>query len=89
MADILTTFQGMIDQKMEKKYPAWLDDILLVTKGTKEQNKRELIEVLSKLENAGYRVNENKMEFFKVETGLIGQKIDQNGIRPLHKTNRK
>ena len=24
-------------QKLEKKHPAWLDDILVITKGTKEQ----------------------------------------------------
>ena len=52
---------------MKNKHPAWLDDILIVTKGTKEQHKRELTEVLTKLENAGYRLNENKSEYFKYE----------------------
>ena len=67
LADIPTIFQEKIDQTLENKHPAWLDDILIVTKGTKEQHKRELTEVLTKLENAGYRLSENKSEFFKSE----------------------
>ena len=83
MADIPTIFQEKIDQTLENKHPEWIDDILVVTKGTKEQHKRELIDVLTKLENAGYRLSENKTEFFKSEIESVGHKIDQNGIRPL------
>ena len=43
----------------------------------------ELIDVLTKLENAGYRLSESKSEIFKTELEWIGHKIDQNGIRPL------
>ena len=68
---------------MGNKHPAWLDDILVVTKGTKEQHTRELVDVLTKLENAGYRLSENKTEFFKYEIEWVGNKIDQNGMRPL------
>ena len=60
-----------------------MDDIIIVTKGPKEQHKKELTEVLTRLENAGYRLSENKSEFFKSEVKWIGHKIDQNGIRPL------
>ena len=67
MADIPTIFQEKIDQTLENKHPALLDDILVVTKGTKEQHRRELIEVLTKLENAGCRLSESKTEFFKTE----------------------
>ena len=83
LADIPTIFQEKIDQTLENKHPAWLDDILVVTKGTKEQHKRELIDVLTKLENAGYRLSENKTEFFKSGVAWVGHKIDENGIRPL------
>ena len=55
----------------------------LVTKGSKEQHKKELAEVLTKLENAGYRLSENKSVLIKTEIEWIGHKIDQNGIRPL------
>ena len=36
LADIPTIFQQEIDKTLENKLPAWLDDILVVTKGTKE-----------------------------------------------------
>ena len=83
LADIPTIFQEKIDQTLENKHPAWLDDIIIVTKGPKEQHKKELTEVLTRLENAGYRLSENKSEFFKSEVEWIGHKIDQNGIGPL------
>ena len=83
LADIPTIFHEKIDQPLENKHPAWLDDIIVVTKGSKEQHKKELMDVLSNLENAGYRLSESKSEFFKTEIEWIGHEIDQNGIRPL------
>ena len=44
---------------------------------------RELIDVLTKLENAGYRLSETKSKFFKTEIEWIGHRIDHVGIRPL------
>ena len=79
LADIPTIFQEKIDQTLENKNPAWLDDIIVVTK----QHKQELIDVLTRLENAGYRLIKNKSEFFKLEIEWIDHKIDQNGFRPL------
>ena len=83
LADIPTIFQEKIDQTLENKHPAWLDDIIVVTKGSKEQHKKELIDVLTRLKNAGYKLSEIKSEFFKMEIEWIGHKIVQNGIRPL------
>ena len=83
LEDIPTIFEEKIDQTLENKYPACLDDILVVTKGTKEQHKRELTDVLKKLENAGYRLNESKTEFFISKLKWVGHKVDENGIRPL------
>ena len=82
-ADIPTVFQEKIDQTLENKHPAWLDDIIVVTKGSKQKHMEELIDVLTKLENAGYRLSESKSELFKTEIEWIGHKIDSNGIRPL------
>ena len=55
----------------------------MVKKGSKEEHMRELIDVLTKLENAGYRLSETKSECFKTEIEWIGHRIDQVGIRPL------
>ena len=60
-----------------------LDDIIVVTKGSKEEHKKELIDVLTRLEKGGYRLSENKSEFFKTEIEWITHKIDQAGIRTL------
>ena len=76
LADIPTIFQETIDQKLENKHPAWSDDILIVTKGSKEQHKDDLIAVLTKLQNAGYRLSEIKTEFFKTEIECVCHKID-------------
>ena len=54
----------------------------MVTKGPKEQHKRELKDVLTKLENARYGLSENKTEFLKSEMEWVVHKIEQNGIRP-------
>ena len=83
LADIPTIFQEKIGQTLENEHPAWLDDIIIVTKGSKGQHKKELIEALTRLENAGYRLSGNKSEFFKPEIEWIGHKIDQIRIRPL------
>ena len=55
------------DQTLENKKSAWLDDISVVTKGSKEEHLKELIDVLTKLEKAGYKLSETKSEIFKTE----------------------
>ena len=44
LADTPTVFQEKIDQTLDNKHPAWLDDIIVVTKGSKEEHKKELID---------------------------------------------
>ena len=67
LANIPTIFQEKIDQTLENKHPSWLDDIIVVTKGCKQKHMDELIDVLSKLENAGYRPSKNKSEIFETK----------------------
>ena len=83
LADIPTIFQERIDKTLEFKHPAWLDDVIIVTKGTIDKHEAEVKETMEKLEKAGYRLHPNKCEFFKQEAKWIGHRIDQNGIRPL------
>ena len=65
LADIPTIFQEKIDHTLANKHPAWLDDVIIVTKGTKAEHKRELVETMERMEKAGYRLSEKKSEFFK------------------------
>ena len=83
LADIPKNFQERIDTTFEHKQPAWLDDIIIVSKGNIDEHETEVRETMKKLEQAGYRLNPKKCEFFKKEIEWVGHKIDQQGIRPL------
>ena len=63
LADIPTIFQEKIDRTLEYSTPAWLDDIIVVTRGDRKENENILFDVLKKLEDAGYRASEKKSEF--------------------------
>ena len=67
----------------ENDRSACLDDIIVVTESSKENHMDDIVAVLTKLENAGYGLSENKSERFETEIELICHKIDQNCIRPL------
>ena len=82
LADISTIFQEKIDRTLEYSTPAWLDDIVVVTRGNKQEQGKKLFDVLSKLEKAGYRASKRKSEFFLKQTKLLGHEIDENGIKP-------
>ena len=67
LSDIPTVFQEHMDKVLEFKTPVWLDDIICVTNETIEEHEQELREVLSKLQEAGYRASDRKTELFKKE----------------------
>ena len=81
---IPTVFQEHIDKVLEFKTPVWLDDIICVTNGSVVDHERELREILSKLEKAGYRATEKKTEMFKKELTWLGYHINQNGVKPMN-----
>ena len=81
-ADIHTIFQEKIDRTLGYCIPAWLDDIIIVTRGSKQDHERKLFDVLNKLEKEGYRASKKKSEFFMKQTMWLGHKIDENGIKP-------
>ena len=62
MADIPTMFQEKIDRTLEYSTPAWLDDIIVVTRGDQKEQQNKLFDVSKKLEDAGYRASEKKVE---------------------------
>ena len=57
LADIPTIFQEKIDRTLEYCIPAWLDDIFVVTRGNKQHHEAKLLDILNKLEKAGYRAS--------------------------------
>ena len=65
LSDIPTVFQEHIDTVIEFKSSIWLDDIICVTIGRIEDHEREVGEDLTKLQNAGYRASEKKLNYSK------------------------
>ena len=43
----------------------------------------KLTDMLTRIEDAGYRFSETKSELFKTDIEWISHKINQDGIRPL------
>ena len=82
LADIPTIFQEKIDRTLEYSTPAWLDDIIVVTRGDRTEHEKKLFDVLKKLQDAGYRTSERKSEFFLNKTKWLGHEIDETGIKP-------
>ena len=49
LADIPTIFQEKIDRTLEYCTPAWLDDIIIVTRGSKQDHEKKLFDVLYRI----------------------------------------
>ena len=81
-ADIPTIFQEKIDRTLGHETAVWLDDIIVVTRGTKEKHTQKLESVLTKLKNEGYKASKKKPKFSLKETVWLGHTIAQDGIRP-------
>ena len=60
----------------------YIDDILVVSHGTFEENLHTLDEILNMLINKGMQVNMRKCEWFKKEVEYLGYLIGQDRIRP-------
>ena len=83
LSDMPTIFQEKIDKTLEHKTPAWQDDIIIVTRSTPQEHIAEVREVLTKLENAGYKASKEKSKFLKPDAEWLGYKITKEGIKPL------
>ena len=81
-AAIPTIFREKIHRTLGHQIPVWLDDIIIVTRGTKEEHTQKLEAVLTKLENKGYEASKKKSQFYQKETVWLGHTISQDGIRP-------
>ena len=69
LADIPTKFQEKIDRTLENSTPAWLDDIIIVTRGSKQEHEKKLFDILNKLEKTGYRASKKKSELIFLRIG--------------------
>ena len=60
----------------------YIDDILVITKGSYEQHLQALHKVLVKLREAGMQLNINKSFFAKDQVDYLGYVISRSGITP-------
>ena len=62
---------------------AYIDDLLVTTKGSFEDHLDKLEAVLIKLQGAGLKVNANKSFFAREGLEYLGYWISREGIQPL------
>ena len=62
---------------------AYIDDLLVTTKGSFEDHLQKLERVLARLEEAGLKVNANKSFFAREGLEYLGYWISREGIQPL------
>ena len=61
---------------------AYLDDVLILTKGTFKDHLKQVQEVLKRLQTAGLKVNANKSSFGVHEVEYLGYIINCASNRP-------
>src|SRR5512133_1590033 len=64
---------------------AYIDDLLVVSKGSFEQHMEHLEQALTRLSDAGLKVNATKSSFCKNELDYLGYFIKKEGVRPTMK----
>ena len=64
---------------------AYLDDLLIISKGDFEQHLKQLEQALTQLSEAGLKINASKSHFCQTELEYLGYWITQSGIRPVAK----
>ena len=61
---------------------AFLDDIIIISKGTLEKHENEIDKTLERLDNKNLAISLNKSEFGLTEILWLGYKINSEGITP-------
>ena len=64
---------------------AYLDDLLLISKGTFDDHLDKLEQAFTRLSAAGLKINASKSLFCKAELEYLGYRITRTGIRPVTK----
>ena len=77
-------FQRLMENVLRgiPKVTVYIDDIL-ISGANEEEHLKTLARVLSRLEQAGFRVQKPKCEFMAPSVTYLGHMIDQYGLRPL------
>ena len=81
------TFQKTIDKTLEGIHSkfAFLDDIIIITKGSLDNHEQEIDKVLNLLDKENLAIKLQKCEFAKSNLVWLGFKIHPNGTIPTNK----
>ena len=85
LTDMPAAFQKVKDYTLvglQNTY-CFLDDIIVFTRGSKEDHLNLVYKCLKKLDEDNLRINLPKCHFAKTETEWLGQKFSQSGVAPL------
>ena len=84
LTDLPATFQKMMDTTLDglNSTNAFLDDIIIITKGTIEKHEVEIDKTLNRLYDENLAISLHKCEFCLIEITWLGYKINAEGIKP-------
>ena len=80
--DIFQEYMGELLGDLEH-VRAYIDDLLIISKGTYEDHLHKLDEVFEQLLKAGVKVNAVKSAFGKTELEYLGYWITREGVQPM------
>ena len=77
-------FQKAMDRTLNnsKNTFCFLDDILIVSKGSELEHEKLITDVLMKLDKENLSLKLSKCEFFKTEVNWLGHKLSEGGVIP-------
>ena len=67
----------------------YLDDLLCITRASLDDHLQKLRQVLTRLREAGLKVNARKLKFCATETEYLGYVLTTDGIKPQQKSYRQ
>ncbi len=76
MSDLMTGLEFLL---------TYLDDLLIISNSTFEDNLCQLEILLQRLRRAGLKVNAEKSSFFAPEIEYLGYMLTKEGIKPVQK----
>lgn len=80
MAALNTAIQQVLGDVISEYVAVWADDVVIYSK-TKEEHVRHVMQVMQKLDEAGFCISRHKLELFHTQVSWLGYDIDENGIR--------
>ena len=85
LTDLPATFQKMMDTTLDglNSTNAFLDDIIIITKGTIENHEEEIDKTLNRLNEENLVISLHKCELGLNEIIWLAYKINSEGIRPI------